>query len=484
MRQVDLIFGPPGTGKTTELIRRVKEYLDKGVSPERIAFVSFSNRAIWEAAASLGQEANQFPHFRTIHSMAFAMLELTRKQVLLPGNDHWKEYLKESGNVFSRGEYDDFQFDGTIADQALGLWSLARASDVGLGDAWYNAGIPGLSWYPVDQIVLDYEAFKNKRGLWDFHDMIDKATGALDVDVLFVDEAQDTSSAQWRFLRTIAVNVPNIVIAGDDDQAIYEWSGADVAGMQRFTGTRTVLHQSYRLPITIKQFAGAISQKIRTRVAKDFTHRTGDPGLIYFKNDPATINLTGTDSWLLLARSRYQLDVYRDICRTQGVVYTLPNGQWSWTLPTVRAAVTYEALRKGQVVTRSDAKTMLEYMTVKSPSLGREVVWSDVFGEGLWDKTWMDALTLLPPGDREYIRALRRGGESLSKPGRVRIGTVHSAKGAEADNVVLQTDISRRVMEGSWVNPDAELRVQYVGVTRAKRELTILWPTSPYHWTF
>jgi superfamily I DNA/RNA helicase len=175
----------------------------------------------------------------------------------------------------------------------------------------------------------------------------------------------------------------------------------------------------------------------------------------------------------------------RELARQQGVVYTLTSGEWSWSLPYVRAAVVYEKLRKGQRVLRNEAKVMSPYLTSPLPDrLPNELAWGDLFGDDLLESTWMTALPNMAVGDREYVRALRRSGESLSKPGRVRIGTVHSVKGAEADNVALLTDVSLRVQHGARVDPDSELRVQYVGVTRAKHTLHLVQPTTPTHWTF
>jgi len=79
------IFGPPGTGKTTTLINIVKDEIERGTPPDRIAFVSFSRKAAEEAknraSEKLGLEGDQMPWFRTLHSLAFQCLGLTTKAV-------------------------------------------------------------------------------------------------------------------------------------------------------------------------------------------------------------------------------------------------------------------------------------------------------------------------------------------------------------------------------------------------------------------
>ena len=80
------IFGPPGTGKTTKLISIVKQELEDGTRPEDIAFVSFSRKAADEArtraSSALNMNPDEMVWFRTLHSLAFQFLGISRKQVL------------------------------------------------------------------------------------------------------------------------------------------------------------------------------------------------------------------------------------------------------------------------------------------------------------------------------------------------------------------------------------------------------------------
>jgi DNA helicase-2/ATP-dependent DNA helicase PcrA len=487
-RKVEIILGPPGTGKTTKLLSMLADYLDNGGSPERVAYVSFSRRAIGEVALKLGKELDEFPYFRTIHSLAYHFLTLERDDVFQ--TKHWHQFSELVGLPFSAAGYEEPMWDGTLGDKAIILYQLARSRDTDIEEEWRRAMLPNLTLKALRYVVREYERFKQINALWDFHDMISKANGELPVDLLFVDEAQDTSRASWQFLRRAAKDVPRIVLAGDDDQAVYQWSGADATALGRFYGERTVLPQSYRLPRRVKDVAEHIISRAKSRVPKQFRARI-DPesgneveGEITWRNELSTLDLRGHDSWLLLARSNYQLDSYRELARSQGVVYTLPDGEWSWSLPAVQAAITYERLRKGEEVPRSEVRRMLQYAENQPKKMPPVVKWEDIFSESAMEIPWMQGLPRISPSDREYIRALRAGGESLSKKGRVRIGTVHSVKGAEADNVVLMSDISERVTYGARIDPDSEYRVQYVGVTRAINALHVILPQTARYWAF
>ena len=77
------------------------------------------------------------------------------------------------------------------------------------------------------------------------------------------------------------------------------------------------------------------------------------------------------------------------------------------------------------------------------------------------------------------MAALRRG-EKPTKTPRIRLSTIHGAKGGEADNVVLFTDMANRTYKDMQKYTDNERRVFYVGVSRAKSNLNIVIPRTKF----
>lgn len=490
-KSVEILFGPPGTGKTTELLNRLSKLVESGVSPERIGFLSFSKAAVQEAMSRLSMPKEALPWFRTIHSLGFKLCELSTLDVLQV--EHLEAFSRQISEPFREVDRHAGAWDtppatpgrGYPADRALELHALARARHLPLEEVWRAAQVPDLEWSFVRNLALKYEEFKDVNALWDYADMVGKADGVLPVDWLFLDEAQDTSTAQWRLVRRVTPADGKVVIAGDDDQAIYGWSGADTRPLMTLNGVRTVLPKSHRLPSRIKHLADAVVRPISGRQVKDYAPN-GQRGEVNIVPDMDDVDLR-SGKWLLLARTNFQLSHWRKLAKRQGVVFTLEHGDWSWRLPAVRAAFAYDQLRRGHEVARGEIRYLYEAMpstlwAVSDPKTLPEMCsWTQVMASTADRQRtdWWEVLALMDEEDKAYIRNLRRNHESLHQPGRVRILTVHRAKGLEADHVGLLADVPRRVLDGVR---DDELRVQYVATTRAKETLTLVKPTTPHHW--
>jgi superfamily I DNA/RNA helicase len=98
------------------------------------------------------------------------------------------------------------------------------------------------------------------------------------------------------------------------------------------------------------------------------------------------------------------------------------------------------------------------------------------FGLETQDDTWDMALDRIGDEDRAYATALLNRGINIFEKPRIKLSTIHGAKGGEADNVLLFMDLTGKALKEMEKNPDDAHRVLYVGVTRAKQNLVLKMP--------
>jgi superfamily I DNA/RNA helicase len=96
----------------------------------------------------------------------------------------------------------------------------------------------------------------------------------------------------------------------------------------------------------------------------------------------------------------------------------------------------------------------------------------------LTDDIWHRALVKVGADKRDYIIAMLRRGIRIGQKPPIRLSTIHGAKGGEADNVLLLTDLSSKFADEYAYNPDNINRILYVGITRARQGLHIVRPQN------
>lgn len=371
-------------------------------------------------------------------------------------------------------------------DRALFMVNLARLRQISTRDL-YLEDADGLPWNFVDRIDRGLREFKRHHGLVDYTDMLERfveSSWKPDLDVVIVDEAQDLSPLQWQVVDRVASGARRVVVAGDDDQAIYHWAGADSAHMGRLRGDRRILSQSYRVPASIQSVARGLIGRTTGGVIKSWNPRPV-AGRVDRVGKIEQTDLTSQDV-LILSRNFSYLSEVQSMLRNRGIPYSYRGTPAiSWDI--ISVVNDWERLRKGDRLDVDRVRNILSYMGSPVDAKHRKLhgVRGDIGLSELLKNhgvrttaIWHEALDRLPHQDKMFMLAARRNGESLNREPRVRLSTIHGSKGGQADHVILLSDMAPRTKREQYKHPDDETRVWYVGVTRAKERLTIVDPSS------
>jgi len=463
------VIGPPGTGKTRRLLNEVQKYVKKGVSLNRIGYFAFTRKAAGEARdrylkVETHLSKKDIKHFQTLHSLAFNNLGLKEENVMQELN--YKRIGEECGIQISYAAYETNSWNGIFSSNSeyLNLINLARVRQTSpLEELDRNEHLGKVERFKLGAIAAEISDYKKVNGLIDFTDMLDKFLDKGDVknkfDVIFVDEAQDLSLIQWKMITKIEEdNQCDVWVAGDDDQAIFGWAGADVDSFIDWKAKEIPLQQSERVPSEIQIKALNIIDRVQdNRLSKDYFPKK-EAGEILMQFKLSAINMTKGD-WLILARTNPLLKPIPRFLKSMGLFFETTQGNSIGK--TLFEDIDYwNQMRKGEKIPEVQEQRVLERMSKRDNKL-----------------EWYDAFDHVASSKKDYLRSMLANGEDLSKQPRIKVSTIHGAKGGEATNVVLflnQTTNTMKAAKKSVIKQDEEYRVWYVAVTRTMQKLYLI----------
>ena len=482
-KNLNIVLGPPGTGKTTKLLNLVEQHLNEGIRPEHIGYLAFTRKAADEAAerafAKFNYTREDLPYFRTIHSLCFQQLNLKRSDVMT--KTHYQELgemlgLEVDGGV-DMGEGQVFGM--RTGDKLFFLENMARVKQKDLKEIYNEYNDDDINWFELERLSRALVSYKEKRKIIDYTDMLMKCLKIATfpkLRILFVDEAQDLSSIQWSIINEVGKETEVVYIAGDDDQAIYRWAGADVNQFIKLEGKSTVLNKSYRVPSSIWDLATKLSLRISSRIKKEFKP-TEETGEVRWYMDPEDVDIS-QGTWYLLARNGYMLNQLENICIKNGYPFTIVGRRSPLSSEALQAIRFWTRLSKGESIVGSGIKLIYKYMVTRCPRGINPDGYYTISDFELKPGIWHERLNKIDTKRREYYIMLLKRGENLDKEPRIKIGTIHGVKGGEAEHVLLLTDIAPRTYREMHALPDDEIRVFYVAITRAKKSLHIVQPNT------
>ena len=524
---VRVLLGPPGTGKTTTLLNRIEGLIESGVAPSYIAFVSFTKAACNEARERACDrfclEDEDLPFFRTIHSLAFKLCG-GRSLGEVMKDKHWKEFGEACRYSFSsEGQADTPFFSSfvTDGDQLRQIYDLSRLCMCSVERAMLRVGARELR--VTAEHVRAYgerlQNFKREHNYVDFTDMLERALRSPSkpsVDRAFVDEAQDLCPLQHALVRhwfIQSMTCTETTLAGDDDQAIFTWAGADPDSLIRAAREHSteVLDRSWRVPAGAHALAMRIVGQNKNRIEKTYRPRD-DKGIIaVVRNvEEGLSNLQGPT--LALVRNIAFAESMAEAALDQGRIFSSEVGKKApLDLAGVKGAyLALAGLRANgtaapghfadlldQVPSRVEGHQLLPHGVKVKVEANEHVVTIERARVEFGLANWLDpileserpcAMALLrqPELYRRYLdKVMARHGLKLPPTPPLTITTQHRSKGRESDTVLVCPDMAKAsYREYEAGDRESEHRVAYVAATRTKRELRLIVPASPRAYPF
>ena len=462
-------YGPPGTGKTYRLISRAKAYARKYKIPlDHIGYFAFTKKAADEARQRMPFENKKLKYFKTLHALAFECIKfdnanISQEDIMQPY--HYEELGKKL-NLHVEF-YDRYNNDQSfyLGFENIYFQIIQRAFNkcINLREEFdleeYDP--KKVDWTILNHINKNLINFKAKRKVLEFNDMIkmltDQPENIPEFDVIFIDEAQDLSPLQWKLYDILKTKTKDIYLAGDDDQAIFAWAGADVSRFIKESAKEKVLIYSKRISKAIQEQSKiAIGNIVGIKKQKTY-HPRNYKGICEEIYNLEEIDLT-KGKWLILARTVSKLKKIEEILIEKGLYFESNKGK-SIRVTLYKAIKNYNAWRAGKELSEEETKDIKDFIG--------NVNWNK-------NKNWFEEFALADDEDKEYFVRLFENKEDLDNDARIWTSTIHAIKGGEQDNVILCLDLGDKIiksMNQSQDKADEEHRVWYVAYTRARNNL-------------
>lgn len=534
--RVARLIGAAGSGKTTEVLRIMEQALPSvGNDPMALGLASFTRAARQEAAERAASawnisESDLTRHgwFRTVHAVCYRQLGIAADQMITDRKADIEWLADTFGVRLSTTLDDEVGSSVYIGDEAvsssLNIWQLHRSSLRPLSQIVremrrIDDTVPSES--EVSRNAEKYETAKRLDGRCDFTDLLCRFAGVSvspkygisrvepegdlpPVRAWLFDEQQDASPLLDLVCKRL-VSSPLVkwcYVVGDPFQAIYGWAGSSA---DCFLGwpveKERIMPKSYRCPAPILELGEDCLKKMKRGYFNRNVAPADHEGTISWHNDTEELRgiIRGDEQWLFLARTNHQASRLWGFLNSIGVPARSTKAPKEQSTKHMGMEALFK-LEKGEPITGEQwarAVPLICTQTLDKTQMltkGTKKRWKDAEEIARWDVLWRDDLRevgatphlvdrivagdwcgLVDGGTIWRKVATKWGIERASRP-TVQVGTIHSAKGMEADNVCVLTTVSRRVETGSENEErhDEECRLAYVAVTRARKNLHII----------
>ncbi|WP_421803096.1 ATP-dependent helicase [Flagellimonas sp.] len=260
-----LVLAGAGTGKTKTIIARAEYLIKKGISPKKIAILSFTRKSAQEIVERIktsvsGQFNANAISGRTFHSWCNEIMHTypdyfpQSKYTLLDEDDQVSAMGLAVGKHFKDSQGDKLKSQIVVSIYSYAVNTLSSLSDAIKHIRYYNSEIPEDELNKIINndkaiiapVIKKYIEYKRTRLYIDYDDMLNIVADALiKHDIIrkavtnrwhhvLIDEMQDTNPLQYKLLKSF-IQDSNLFCVGDDAQSIYAFRGADFKTIHSFT---------------------------------------------------------------------------------------------------------------------------------------------------------------------------------------------------------------------------------------------------------
>jgi DNA helicase-2/ATP-dependent DNA helicase PcrA len=486
------ILAGAGSGKTTTITRRIANQVATGAfAASEILAVTFTDKAAGELRARLESLGAGRVAARTFHSAALAQLRHFAAEP--PGRIMASKalLLRQIGNRLP-GAY-RFRPAGDLATEIE--WAKNRRISPGDYEDALDGHAPPIPADLMARVYREYERRKQAASMLDFEDLLERAVRLYEDDeraaatfrdryrAFTVDEYQDVNLLQQSLLDRWLGGRDELCVVGDDYQSIYGFTGASPAHLlsvpERYPHALVVrLELNYRSTPQVLELANRLVPRLGG-AEKRLVPRVPDgpePELNGYADGAAEAAAVAErvaalglplERVAILFRTNARSADFEEALHAAGVPF-----QGASLLEREAAR---QLLRRLRAVPREDARR-----------LALEAGWIEAAQEGLGDREQtrqadlarLVALAESFDGDADAFRAWLDERFGNGAAGGVNLLTLHRAKGLEFEAVFVV-----RVAEGELPIRRGDLaeerRLLYVGLTRAKRVLSVTWAGKP-----
>jgi len=305
--QSALVLAGAGSGKTRVLTTRIAYLIQsRQVSPHSILAVTFTNKAAKEMLMRVSAMLpinTQGMWVGTFHGLCHRMLRAHYQDAGLPQAFQ----ILDSADQLSviKRVLKDINADSEKFPPRQVQWFINNAKDGGIRGSQVEASDDFTR--KMAEFYLVYEQQCNKEGVVDFAELLLRSYELLTRNEILqkhysgrfshilVDEFQDTSQLQYKWLRLLAGVEASVFVVGDDDQSIYAFRGANTGNMKDFERDFHIseiikLEQNYRSHGNILDAANTLIRNNSGRLDKNLWTSEGDGELLRVYNAPTDLD--------------------------------------------------------------------------------------------------------------------------------------------------------------------------------------------------